>query len=330
MEIQNKPIIFIDTSVIRDANHKSPDFQKLFELSKNNKVEIHMSEIATEEWRTKNRDNLLADLSKARSALRQLNHSWKNDFITNNLDHPIDQTLLPKNELIEEESRKATKVFLSENKINTLKSEPDHQDRVFSKYFEGEKPFRSPKNRDDIPDGFIFESAVDLYDASRNCYCLVRDTGLSKALEDLGYEIFPTASELLDIIKPLITPEPEPAKAEPKPSEEAIEEKVTAEQEVQTETLNKSLAVLADKNKQLQIKILGYAKWFDPLPKDDLIKLIESPDHSPEQIENTAKQLALSGFLKNTRNYYISIQSDISEQAAAAVKEEILRLMDES
>lgn len=62
-----------------------------------------------------------------------------------------------------------------------------HQNNVFDRYFNSKLPFNQARNKEHIPDAFIFESIKDLYHQHKNMIVLVEDKQIKKACNE--YEI---------------------------------------------------------------------------------------------------------------------------------------------
>jgi hypothetical protein len=62
--------------------------------------------------------------------------------------------------------------------------QPDHGQRVAAAYFAGTTPFRAPKHRDDIPDAFIWQTALDLVKEHGALGVVSADGRLRQAADD--------------------------------------------------------------------------------------------------------------------------------------------------
>lgn len=85
---------------------------------------------------------------------------------------------------------------------------------------------------------------------------------------------------------------------------------------------------IAQFDKEMRIRILGYSLWFAPLQKTELIEYLARL-HRPELVENNAQRLCESGFLIDTGNNYLPNLTDaasrlVCEQAMTYVSDEII------
>jgi hypothetical protein len=67
--------------------------------------------------------------------------------------------------------------------INPIKDH--HGKRVAEAYFEGKPPFKRPKNRDDFPDAFIWETIIDLLGTVDVLHVISNDSGMINACKNI-------------------------------------------------------------------------------------------------------------------------------------------------
>lgn len=99
--------------------------------------------------------------------------------------------------------------------------------------------------------------------------------------------------------------------------------------------LEATLDGLAQEDRDIRRRILGYTLWFAPdAPKTELYELLER-FHPRATIESNTQRLCESGLLHDTGNYYLPdlLNEDhklACQQAMASVQEEIIRLVIEA
>jgi hypothetical protein len=314
--------IFIDTSFLRGESHKNPQLQEIFELSKNRSVDIYISKIALEEWRTQKAEELV---SQIRSAETAINRAWSRNIIAENFPNPNDRFSYPAEEVIKEESKKRIDTFINDNKINVLNCTKEHTDSVLEDYFECNAPFNPDQQREnrrkDIPDAWIYQAAIDVYQDHDDFIVLCRDSNLSSVLSSLGENVtvYENAKEVLGHIETDVI-------EEEKPPEISTIDVLPATADEANNLLD-SLKLLRDKNIELEVRILGYINWFDPVSKEDLYKLLAAKGYHDSIVENTAQRLTHAGIIRDTGHHYLPDNIDLCEEAAQQIMNEILEMV---
>jgi hypothetical protein len=82
-----------------------------------------------------------------------------------------------------EEARGRFRNWLGAAQAETLPITLQQSRLALNAYFEGTPPFDRPKNRDHLPDAFIYTSILDLIARGDDVWCLTGDSRLSEALE---------------------------------------------------------------------------------------------------------------------------------------------------
>jgi predicted nucleic acid-binding protein len=80
--------VFLDTSAIRKAGFRHPDFQKLLEHSKSNTVRLFVSYIAWEELRTQLLETACTEVIQVRQNFEALRRGQPESFILQGLRSP--------------------------------------------------------------------------------------------------------------------------------------------------------------------------------------------------------------------------------------------------
>jgi hypothetical protein len=85
-----------------------------------------------------------------------------------------------------EQTKRRFRNWLETGQAERAQLAAHHTGHVFKAYFGGEAPFDRPKNRDHLPDAFIYQIASDLIDAGKQVWFLTEDAQLRSALERTG------------------------------------------------------------------------------------------------------------------------------------------------
>ena len=241
---------------------------------------------------------------------------------------PLTLSVWPDSE-IDTKSKAAMARFAAENKIEIVAVASDHAERAWTRYFNVAPPFNPAEERKnrrkDIPDAWIFETAIDLRQEHAELFALCSDGKLSKAMASIGIKVFKETQQVLDLIdKP---PAPEPAA---KAGEVAIATQAPAEATVEGAEgrLDAVLADAAERFKGLDTKILGYVGYLGSPSKDQLFGLLSQSGVSPDVAHNVAERLAIEGLIEDTGNHYLPTNREACTLAAPLVEFEIIKLLD--
>lgn len=322
-------IVFVDTSYLRrKAKTQSADWNRLLLLSRNRQVDIHVSHIAIEEYRSQCVDHLHAKIEKSRNALNGLQREWASNPVTDNLGESIDSDIFPSLDQLKNESEKVVNAMVNDNRINVIMPTDEHGKRVWSDYFSWRSifGFAPPSNRDhrgtrdsrrkQIPDAWILESAVDLHNSNSNVVCLCVDDGLTEQLVKRGLKTVASAEVIQQMVEGDY-PEKEDQEPEVEKDEKGVKPSATS-------ILNEKLATIENEEKILHLRILGYSYFFSPVSKSALVNLLEERGHSEEQIDLAARRLVLNSLLRDTGNHYLVTDKIAGKEAATEVMEEIV------
>ena len=76
--------------------------------------------------------------------------------------------------------------------------DPSHGGKMLDSYFGGTAPFKQKKNRNDIPDAFVWQSIQDLARVHRPLYVVSGDGGISRPLEgNADFVVFASLEDLI-------------------------------------------------------------------------------------------------------------------------------------
>jgi hypothetical protein len=171
--------VIIDTSIYR--NNPSRDkagFNAIVRLAKSGKLHLHIPYIVQKEFLLQEIDIHEKNIQAINSAIIQLQRRV-----------PSDSALSKKIDKIKESFLKIQDDYLAfpesdfVNWINKVQGvvhpvSESHGAQVMDDYFEGKPPFKSKKNRDDIPDSFIWQVISDLANHHERLYAVIHDEQL--------------------------------------------------------------------------------------------------------------------------------------------------------
>lgn len=75
---------------------------------------------------------------------------------------------------------------------------------------------------------------------------------------------------------------------------------------------------------ELELKVLGYISYLDPVPKTELFDALRGAGISIEMSSNVAGRLALKGLIRDTGKHYLIDDRSIQNAAAATVEKEMI------
>ena len=335
------PVVFVDTSYLTYMPaDEVADWNKLLLLSKSGQVEIRISEIAANEYRTKSRDDLDSAINRAQTALSQLQKKWNASPFARTLGDPVAPDVFPTLEDTEKASH-AVLENLESSGVKIVRPADDHGDRTWRKYFswtgvfgktppsERDNPSVRESRRKHIPDAWISEAALDVYEENGSAICLCKDENLCETLLASGLNVKSKGVEIIEYLESIQNRTTDTKKAGDRVETVQPEEETSEADPTQTNALEKRLGIVAESGRKIQLKILGYAQWFDPLPKSKLIELLDEKGHSRAQSENAIENLMLQGLIQDVGGHVIVADGAVGELAKQEVMEEILEILNQ-
>ncbi len=135
-------------------------FKTLSALGEKRAIRIYISEIVLREITSQMK-------GKVRKAQQELNDSLEALCRLTTSDHKgklheAKASLELISAKTEHEACGRIQEWIKRANVSILPVSDDHASRVLEAYFEGNAPFKDAKNRNDIPDGFIWEALIDL------------------------------------------------------------------------------------------------------------------------------------------------------------------------
>lgn len=206
--------VLLDSCIYRaDPKRQKQSFRALTRLTRAGRVRVHIPAYVKGEVVSQQQLRVREELAKLMGAADSIPRSTSDATILGQ----INQLLT----LAKELEGQADKLLAAEfqswiDQTNSIEHavKPEHGERVTAAYFAGTLPFRSPKSREDFPDGFIWQTALDLAAEHGGIVVVSTDKRLRKTAEDQGtmdtYETldaFIEDDECQDAIAELITSE---------------------------------------------------------------------------------------------------------------------------
>lgn len=182
--------LILDSTVYRsDITRKSAAFQTLSIFLKKTHITLHLPYIVEKEFTSYLIEEFKVHNNKILKELKIIKKIMS-------LDSDIQIEILnvqSANEKIQENFR----LWVKENNIKTYPLNVKDASKVFESYFNGSKPFKKVKNRDDIPDAFLFENVKDIKHTQNDVHFVSNDTFLFEAVNDLAIITHKTLNDFI-------------------------------------------------------------------------------------------------------------------------------------
>ena len=298
--------VVVDTSMLRQMHFQHPDFQRLLLRSRKGLLKIYIPHIVLEEERTFLLANLVESVERIHATLQKVTEGLLS-MLAQSLPRPT-LDIWSKEELIRN-SKEVFNRIVAENKIEVLAVSDVHTVNAWKRYFDCAPPFdpKQPREvrRQDIPDSWILEAALDLKGKQGRLCALVADGKLRTALKDQGFEAFNNVESLIAVVEAAngVVPINPPAPAEPVP-------------------LNQ---LRSNTFKDVDLIVLGINEVFRSPGKETLFATLERFGVDRAIAEHEARTLVLSGVLKDTGNHLIP--ANLAQAAQAADTEVVQQLL---
>jgi PIN domain len=190
--------VLIDTSIY--SQHKqltSAAFRTLKTLCRENQVRLYVPLVVKGERITQTISEAEEYLDTAASALNKVSKLALHPDERGTVKEVRESILRLKGTLAKSAERFFDDFVIETNaQVELIAS--DHAGRVFEDYFSGGPPFKRRKNRDDIPDAFIFQAIRDLSTRVGSLYAVTNDTRLGETAGQItGVMVFRTINEFI-------------------------------------------------------------------------------------------------------------------------------------
>jgi hypothetical protein len=318
-----RPKFFLDTSFLRGVSWNNSDFRIFLEHSKKKKIVIFIPKIAWEERRAQFVDDVLSQKRRLEDRFSRINGVWSGSIIVQNLNPPA--LVVPSDDEIRASSIRELDEFAKIHKLQILPIGDDHRDRVWDRYFDRLGMFdeeKSESRRNNIPDAWILEAAIDISKKQSNVVCMCRDNGLSTALKSEGFQVIEKTEDALNIVAENLG-----NSGQVKPVSGTKKSASKSEEGVAHE-LSRTLVDADSDFRQLDLKILGFVGYLDGVSKQQIEELLIIDGAASEAVRNAAERLAIMGLIKDTGNNYLPQDQEICAQAAAEFEDAIIQLLE--
>ena len=289
--------VVIDTSMLRQMHFQHPDFERLLLRSRKGLLKIYIPHIVLEEERTFLLAKLVENVERIHGTLRKVTEGVL-AMLTQGLPRPA-LDIWTKEEL----ARNSKEIFdkiVAENKIEMLAISESHTTNAWKRYFDCAPPFNPDQPREirrqDIPDSWILEAALDIKGKQGRLCALVADGKLKQALKDQGFEIFENVESLIGAVEGANAALPiNPiAPAEPLPLHQ----------------------LRSQAFQDIDLIVLGVNEVLRSPVKHELFDTLERVGIDRAIAEHEARTLVLSGVLKDTGHHLIPTNAAQAAQAA--------------
>ena len=173
--------VVLDTNIYRgDAKRASAGFRALALLGSLERITIHVPHYVYKEYVTQQEDELQKAIEKIKHGATTLTRLSDHEEVARTAEVVREKTDLLQKDLILVAAVEFD-AWLAEAHAMIQPLPQDHGQRMTDAYFAGTAPFGSRKNRNDIPDAFIYETIKDLTAAHGEVHAIIGDTNLRKA-----------------------------------------------------------------------------------------------------------------------------------------------------
>jgi PIN domain len=300
--------VVIDTSMLRQMHFQHADFERLLLRSRKGLLKIYIPHIVLEEERTYLLAKLVEYVQGMRGTLAKVTEGLL-AMLAQGLPAPI-LDIWTKEELARN-SREVFDKFVGDNKIEVLAISEAHTANAWKRYFDCAPPFNPEQRREvrrqDIPDSWILEAALDLKPKQGRLCALVADSKLRTALKDQGFETYNDVESLIEA-------------AEAANAATPIRPLAPAAQVLLDQLRSNAF-------KDVDLIVLGMNEVLRSPSKDKLFEALERAGIDRAIAEHEARTLVLSGVLKDTGHHLIPTNPAQAAQAAdtLAVQDILLR-----
>jgi len=309
--------VLLETSFLRGTAFADPDFRKLAQHCKDRNIRIFIPHIVWEEYRTQFIDDATKKIGALASAIRALQGPWMHGLQVDPLIPQVVEDAKDYN--LEAKSRECMAKFVTENNIEIIPIAADHGERAWARYFRADIPFDAQEKRTDrrkdIPDSWIFETAIDLLREHAHLTALCRDGRLAGALNKVGIQVFTSLDAVLGTIESTIAPI-------------VSHSSIPNPQATPLERVEAALAGAHANSSQLEQTALGYIGYLGNPTKDELFTVLDRAGFNKELARNTLERLTIEGFIKDTGNHYLPLDKELCREASGLVETEIINLLD--
>jgi PIN domain-containing protein len=206
--------VLLDSCIYRsDRKRNRPAFRRLTRLAKASKLQLHVPAYVKGEVVSQQQYDIAENLAKLKTLADAILRTTEEGELTK-ASRDIEQIANDIGSRADDLLANDFQTWLADVKAIEHAVQPEHAARVTEAYFAGGPPFRAPKNRQDFPDAFIWQTALDLVKEHGELTVVSSDGRLRAAAEEHdhmeGYETldkFIESSECQDALEELTVDE---------------------------------------------------------------------------------------------------------------------------
>lgn len=185
--------VALDTNILHKAqNFSSTEIRKLISLVQSQVIRLYIPEVVLREFKSKKEaeyKKLVSEQEKSLSALSKISTSLNDSSVLSKMNSDFSSI---KNSLLKSFEKQIAD-FIKITNLQIVKNTPDDLNKMWDLYFAGELPFKNIKNRQDIPDCFIY-IAIKTIPAP---HTICNDNALKAALEKDGLPTYESIDEFI-------------------------------------------------------------------------------------------------------------------------------------
>jgi hypothetical protein len=310
--------VLVDTNNLRNLRH--PDFQKVVRLSRERGFKIVVPYISWEERRTQLLQDEFEQVEALRGAYETL-RAKRADSIVGRLT-PLAPIRLWDNDELVQASRRHMEEVAAANAIEVLPLDPQHAPPAWESYFEATPPFLRRKDRQNIPDSWIYQAAVAFRKDHGQTVVLCKDENLVDSLRSRGLTVFKVPRDLLAALEP-----PQPAATPPAAPASTPAPASAQGSAAGGSPLESLLAASLSTSREVDRKILGIVGYLGQVSKRELDEVMTIVHIDAEFGRNAAQRLVLAQLIHDTGNHYLPRDSTACDLAATEVEDLMIELV---
>jgi len=154
--------LLIDSCIYRaDRKRNKPAFRAVLRLARTGKLQLHVPAYVKGEVVTQQQRDIREQLSKLRGAAEAILRTTAQADLCAHAEDVV-RTAGSMHARADGLIAAELQSWMTDARAVEHPVQPEHGPRVAASYFGGQQPFRASKHRDDFPDAFIWETALDL------------------------------------------------------------------------------------------------------------------------------------------------------------------------
>lgn len=199
--------LIFDTSVLRDNGVQmlnSPEVQSIKELASNQHIYVHIPYIVNQEFKSNRFNDYRKRISDIEQKISSLCKSvGVSDTSSHNKLVEMRDYLKSNAQNIASDQISYIDKWMQESCALIEKLNINGYDEVFDKYFSGRLPFKSEKNRNDIPDAIIFQTILEIKEKHKDddVAVIAADIAIVNACAEYGLKNYRNLNEFRQSIQ---------------------------------------------------------------------------------------------------------------------------------